>query len=358
MSSYEARRLANIKRNESLVKGLGLRGELVTKPKSSTSLSQTHSEASTRERPSKRRKLQQAPPQPTRSSARIATAASKLTYTEDDDEDEDEDDEEEKGASYQTRATRSVRRRRLRRKAFLSPTPEATPSSTPAQDISTNTTSDPLEKLREGWSSWKPSAPPPTRDDEGVYHFASHPMFTPNKSPEAIIREGSFGGSYWRPLWSRHLRTTISDDWKELPESWTDGLSTERYLTSETYDPEVNKYGVACGQSIEEWEAAGWIVHEYDVRGWFQWYCRFWMGRRCGDDERQISRWRKCVGETGRWRRILLKKYIQNGIRTVTDEDDEVEEKNEVSPVVHQTCHHWAYEVRQEALDRFWSDGT
>ena len=76
------------------------------------------------------------------------------------------------------------------------------------------------------------------------------------------------------------------------------------------------------------------------------------MGRRCEDDERQISRWRKCVGETGRWRRMLLKKSVSTGIREVFD-DGEEEEGNDVSPVMHQTCHHWAYEVRQGDLDRF-----
>ncbi|KAI0859168.1 hypothetical protein F4860DRAFT_279650 [Xylaria cubensis] len=330
MSTYEARRLENIKRNEGLVKDLGLQGELVSQPKKSLP---SH-RAISREPVSKRRKLQNS--QPTRASARIANASTRPSYTEDKEEP-------------------SVIGRQPRRKTSslqqqnTEPTPQKSPGPRSDQD---------LEALKAGWSSWTPSAPPPTRDDEGNYHFESHPIFTPNKSPETIIREGSFGGSYWRPLHSRHLRTTVSDDWRQLPESWTEGLSVERYLTSDTYDPEVNKYGVACGQSIEEWEAAGWIAHEYDVRGWFQWYCRFWLGRRCEDDERQISRWRKCVGETGRWRRILLKKYAQNGIRTVTDEDDEVDEKRDVSPVVHQTCHHWAWEVRQEALDRFWSNGT
>ena len=86
------------------------------------------------------------------------------------------------------------------------------------------------------------------------------------------------------------------------------------------------------------------------------------MGRRCADDDRQIARWRRCVGESGRWRRALLKKYVQNGIRHVTDEGDELDDgdgqpKGDVSPVVHQTCHHWAWEVRQEALDRFWRVG-
>lgn len=82
------------------------------------------------------------------------------------------------------------------------------------------------------------------------------------------------------------------------------------------------------------------------------------MGRRCADDERQVSRWKKCVGETGRWRRTLLKKYIQMGIRSVFDDGDEADGRGDVSPVVHQTCHHWAYEVRQEALDRYWAEGT
>ncbi|KAI8944875.1 hypothetical protein F4801DRAFT_160930 [Xylaria longipes] len=327
MSTYEARRLENIKRNESLIKGLGLQGELVSQPKSLPS----HRVVS-REPALKRRKLHNS--QPTRASARIANESSRPSYTEDDKEE----------------LSPIGRQPSRRRSPPQQQTTKATTQTSLQPDLD-------IAALRASWSSWTPSAPPPTRDDEGNYHFESHPLFTPNKSPEAIIREGSFGGSYWRPLYSRHLRTTVSEDWQELPESWTSGLSVERYLTSDTYDPEVNKYGVACGQSIEEWEAAGWIAHQYDVRGWFQWYCRFWLGRRCEDDERQVSRWRKCVGETGRWRRTLFKKYVQNGIRTVTDLD-EIDEKRDVSPVVHQTCHHWAWEVRQEALDRFWSNGT
>ena len=131
----------------------------------------------------------------------------------------------------------------------------------------------------------------------------------------------------------------------------------EKYLTSTEYDPEINKFGVSCGQSIEEWEAAGWIAHDYDVRGWFQWYCRFFLGRRCDDDERQVGRWARCVGEKGRWRRMLLKKYVAAGVRSVMDDGDEDEEEESgrrLSPVVHQTCHHWAWEVRQGVLDGMW----
>jgi hypothetical protein len=214
-----------------------------------------------------------------------------------------------------------------------------------------------VESIIAGWTSWEPEAEEAVREADGTFHFESHPEFRPNKSPEEIIREGSFGGSYWRPLFSKRLGITVQDDWRELPPSWTAGLDVDTYLTSTSYNPEVNKYGVSCGQSIEEWEAAGWIAHEYDIRGWFQWYCRFWMGRRCADDERQISRWKKCVGARGRWRRILLKKYVQLGIRTVFADENEDDEVGDVSPVVHQTCHHWAYEVRQDALERFWAEG-
>ncbi|KAK7740478.1 hypothetical protein SLS53_005321 [Cytospora paraplurivora] len=212
-----------------------------------------------------------------------------------------------------------------------------------------------LDELQASWSSWTPVAPPPERDEVGVFHFESHPDFIPNKSPSELLREGAFGGSYFRPLYSKKLELTISDDYLELPASWIEGLNVTQYLTSPTYDAEANKFKVACGQSIEQWEENGWINHQYDARGWFQWYCRFFMGRRCEDDERQVSRWRKCVGPSGRWRRMLLKKYVASGVREVWDDgaDDDVPE---VSPVMHQTCHHWAFEVTQNVLDDYWTN--
>lgn len=195
-----------------------------------------------REPSSKRRKL--STPRPTRASACITNASSKPSYNDDDESDRS-------FTKCQPRRNRSPLQEKIPatrspvvRKSSVSPGAELQPH----RDI---------EALKAKWSSWTLSAELPTRDDKGDYHFDSHPLFTPNKSPEAIIREGSFGGSFWRPLYSRHLRTTISGDWQELPASWIEGLSIERYLTSPTYDPEANKYGVACGQSIEEWEAAG-----------------------------------------------------------------------------------------------------
>jgi hypothetical protein len=65
----------------------------------------------------------------------------------------------------------------------------------------------------------------------------------------------------------------------------------ETHYTSETPTGEVNRFKVRAGQSLQEWEKAGWIWAG-DPRGWAEWYCRFWGGRRCGDDERQVRRCR------------------------------------------------------------------
>lgn len=214
-----------------------------------------------------------------------------------------------------------------------------------------------VEKIQAGWIAWSPTASAPVRDAQSnCLQFESHPSFTPNLSPEQMLRLGVFGGAYYRPLRSRKLGIVVRDDWREdVPAPWLEGLSAERFVASEEYDPEVNKFGVACGQSIEEWEAAGWIDHEFDVRGWFQWYIRFYLGRRCRDDERQVGRWERCVGPKGRWRRTLLKRYLSAGVRSVHDEEAD-EDAIQPSPVVHQTCLQWAWELRQEALDEAWAE--
>ena len=318
MNKIESQREENIKRNQEHLKQLGI---------------YLTPSASSRDRTKplpKKRKLEHAIP-PSRSSARIASTPIKPSYVS-------EDEHEDKG--------------RLRKKGSGSASKKAKEPVIKQEAVAVLPAKD-LESIRAGWTAWKSNVSPPVRDDESTFHFEDQPSFTPNKSPEEMIREGCFGGSYFRPLHSRRLGITVIDDYRELPSTWYDGLDVSRFLTSPIYDTEINKYKVSSGQSIEEWEAAGWINHTYDVRGWFQWYCRFFMGRRCEDDERQISRWRKCVGATGRWRRMLLKKYVSMGIREVFD-DGEDEEGNDVSPVMHQTCHHWAYEVRQGDLQRYW----
>ncbi len=317
----EVLRLENLKYKAKLLSDLNLRSEPVFKS--------TRHDASTKQATKKRRlDLDNTA---TRTSARIASSTLKPIYSESRDE--------------RVKLLEPKRgKKQARRSKIVQPEPSSEQKTLiPAKDV---------EEIRAGWTKWTVVAESPTRDGNGTFRFENFPNFTPNKSPEEMIREGCFGGSYFRPLKSKKLGILMENDWSELPEAWYGGLHIDKYLAGPQYDPEVNKFKVACGQSIEEWEASGWISYKHDIRGWFQWYCRFFMGRRCIDDERQISRWRKCVGETGRWRRMLLKKYVQMGVRDVFDDGEE--EDQEVSPVMHQTCHHWAYQVRQEDLDSAW----
>jgi hypothetical protein len=63
-------------------------------------------------------------------------------------------------------------------------------------------------------------------------------------------------------------------------------------LSPATHDPTLNFFGVNASLPLAAWRKNGWIYHE-DPRGWFQWYCRYYRGRRCLDDDRQIRRWRQ-----------------------------------------------------------------
>lgn len=325
--SLEEQRLENIKRNRALLKDISLQKSTAIKDMKVTP-----------NEPARKRKFETFS-QPSRSSARISSAPSKRIYLDPSDERSTD--------NTKARTNRSKAKAKVKQAAVE---PQMQAKATIAIPLAN------AETLRAGWTGWKVTGSCPIRDEDATFHFSDEPLFLPNKSPEEMIREGCFGGSYFRPLYSKRLGIFISDDWRELPEEWTSGLDVDTWLTSSTYNPDINKYKVSCGQSIEEWEAAGWINHTYDVRGWFQWYCRFFMGRRCEDDERQISRWRKCVGLTGRWRRMLLKKYVTLGIREVFD-DGEDEDQVDVSPVMHQTCAHWAFEVRQNVLDEYWRTG-
>jgi hypothetical protein len=337
MNDYESQRAAKIAKNQALL------AELDIKPLATQRESHRQKRKPGDEPPAKKRRLQR-DTAPSRTSARLASAPLKPNYT---------DEPDIKPISLpRSVAAKSSRKNLAAARTLGSIVKEETEPLVPVKDVA---------DVQSGWSDWTAVAPEPTRDANAVFHFGEgYESFTPNKSPEEMLREGVFGGSYFRPLRSRKLGVVVEGDWRELPEAWISGLNVERYLTNPEYDAEINKFHRACGQSIEEWEAAGWISHEHDVRGWFQWYCRFFQGRRCEDDERQISRWRKCVGETGRWKRTLLKQYARAGVKTVEDEDEDDgvdgDQRPGISPVVSQTCLHWAWEVRQDDLDR-WYEG-
>lgn len=104
-------------------------------------------------------------------------------------------------------------------------------------------------------------------------HFA--PGFVPELTPRQMLELGVFGGKY------------MTDCRDEFPASWF----ARAKLYPHRYDPRINYFGVNASQSLAEWRRKGWI-HPQDPRGWFQWYCRYYMGRRTRDDARQIRRWR------------------------------------------------------------------
>ncbi|XP_067263380.1 uncharacterized protein zgc:113208 [Chanodichthys erythropterus] len=176
------------------------------------------------------------------------------------------------------------------------------------------------------------------RNEKGQLVFKDHPEFTPNMTPIEVLQAGSFGGTYFRPIYSSITKQHYKDVWQELPEDWLDGLNISKQVASSTYRENVNTYNVKCGGSLEMWESSGWIVPQ-DPYGWFQWYCRFYQGRRTVDDARQISRWAKCAGLKGRWRQNLITKVVRSGCAY---------DNPGVSPVVRQTLQHWGYKLTLE----------
>lgn len=179
----------------------------------------------------------------------------------------------------------------------------------------------------------------PTRHPKKNYLvFPDRPEFTPNLTPEQILRAGAFGGTYFRTISSRVTKKRYVDAHREFPAEWFAGLNLKRVITSVTYDVSVNKFGVKCGQDLDAWESSGWITEDAPF-GWFHWYCRFYLGRRSWDDDRQISRWVGVAGPKGRWKSNLIAKCVAAG----RPHDDA-----SISPVVRQTLLHWAYELNKE----------
>jgi hypothetical protein len=103
-----------------------------------------------------------------------------------------------------------------------------------------------------------------------------HPDFKPQLSPKEMLELGVFGGKY------------MTDCRNEFPSDWF----VKAKLAVGESDENLNYFKVRASQSLAEWVRKGWI-NEKDPRGWFQWYCRYYMGRRIDDEDiRQIKRWR------------------------------------------------------------------
>ena len=112
-----------------------------------------------------------------------------------------------------------------------------------------------------------------------------HPEFKPELTPAQMLGMGVFGGKYY----------TEGDH--EFPKSWF-----AKARLSEDKDISINFFGEDASLPLSEWKKRGWIYKD-DPRGWFQWYCRYYYGRRCEDDERQIKRWKAMVRHIGQIRK-------------------------------------------------------
>jgi len=100
--------------------------------------------------------------------------------------------------------------------------------------------------------------------------------FKPELTPKQMLELGVFGGKY------------LTDCTGEFPKSWFSSAK----LSPERRDIALNYFGVGASQPLKVWRSKGWI-HPDDPRGWFQWYCRYWLGRRMPEEDiRQISRWK------------------------------------------------------------------
>lgn len=117
---------------------------------------------------------------------------------------------------------------------------------------------------------------------KGYSYFLTEPIgknfhtdFNPELSPSEMLELGVFGGRY------------MTDCKQEYPASWF----RKAKLCSDKHDASLNFFKVNASQPLSVWREKGWL-HPDDPRGWFQWYCRYYMGRRHEDDLRQIKRWR------------------------------------------------------------------
>jgi hypothetical protein len=119
-----------------------------------------------------------------------------------------------------------------------------------------------------------------------------HPDFKPELTPEKMLALGVFCGKY------------MTDCGKEFPKSWY----KKAKLSPKKKDCSLNYFKIRASQPLSVWKKKGWIYKE-DPRGWFQWYCRYYMGRRIPkEDERQIKRWKAIKRHIGQ-----IKKHCKKG---------------------------------------------
>jgi hypothetical protein len=139
------------------------------------------------------------------------------------------------------------------------------------------------------------------------------PEFQPDLTPQQMLELGVFGGKY------------MTDTREEFPAGWF----AHAKLSPQRRDPSLNFFRVDASQSLAVWRAKGWL-HPDDPRGWFQWYCRYYMGRRMPtEDVRQIARWK------------AMRRHIRQIERNCESGDLDCRKRQR------QALLHWAYDSRK-----------
>ena len=138
------------------------------------------------------------------------------------------------------------------------------------------------------------------------------PEFKPELTPARMLEMGVFGGKY------------MTDCQDEFPAEWFENAK----LSPERRNNELNFFGIDASKPLSYWIEKGWIWGD-DPRGWFQWYCRYYMGRRCDDDARQIARWKAMTRHIAQIRKNCVKGDLL------------------CRPRQRQALLHWAYDSRR-----------
>lgn len=141
------------------------------------------------------------------------------------------------------------------------------------------------------------------------------PEFQPELTPREMLLMGVFGGRYMR------------DCQEEFPKDWFEGAKLHPKGVS-GHSKNLNYFGVEASQPLTVWRRKGWIQMD-DPRGWFQWYCRYFMGRRHEDDSRQIKRWK------------AMKRHVAQIQKNCPTKDLNCRQKQR------QALLHWAYDARK-----------
>lgn len=155
---------------------------------------------------------------------------------------------------------------------------------------------------------------------QGYFYYLTEPIgknfdpeFNPELTPKQMLKLGVFGGKY------------MTDCRKEFPKDWYEKAK----LSPEKKNPEINYFRINASQPLKVWQEKGWIYDE-DPRGWFQWYCRYFMGRRIPEeDERQIKRWK------------AFKRHKSQVLKNCLPGDMDCRKKQR------QALLHWAYDSRK-----------